>query len=88
MKLTYQDRLDLKKALSKGYTLEYLANNTELTSYAIRKEVRAGLSSEEWELKLYGVYEPEKSIYSQISKIFDEDSIRAFVKWWNKNEQK
>ncbi|WP_281666053.1 hypothetical protein [Gemella morbillorum] len=87
MKLTYQDRLDLKKALSKGYTLEYLANNTELTSYAIRKEVRAGLSEEEWALKLYGLYEPEKAIYYQISKIVDEDSIKAFVKWW-KNEQK
>lgn len=87
MKLNFKDRLELKELLKEGYSLEYLAKETEdITSYQIRKEVAAGLLEEEFKKKLYGKYDPCRAIYTTIKKYVDEESISEFVSWYKKQK--
>lgn len=83
-RFTYQDRVELKEALSQGFSLEYLANNSDFSYHAIRKEVKAGLKKEDE--KLYGRYDIGLAVYTRISSLIDDDSIDAFVKWWKERE--
>ena len=84
----YGARKRLKEMLEQGYSPGRISKEIPEIKYGMYvKEVKLGMSEENYNKRLYGTYSPERAIYSLIKKDFTDEEIEVAYKYMKELEK-
>lgn len=77
-----EKRKKLEFLLKEGFTIKTIAENINVSRQSIYRELKKGLTSEEYEYGRYIKYSPEKAIENEVRRFIGKESLELLKEYY------